>query len=174
MRALPALLRERPDLKAIIVGGDGVSYGARLAEGTWRGYLLRQVGGQLDTSRIAFPGRIDYASFIALLQRSDAHVYLTYPFVASWSLREALACGCAIVASDTAPVHEFLADGQTGLLTPCLDPAGLSERVLTLLADPARAAGLRANARAFAEQRLRMDDYLRNYQSLVAKVVERG
>jgi glycosyltransferase involved in cell wall biosynthesis len=172
MRALPALLRERRNLKAILVGGDGVSYGARLKDTTWRAHMLGQVGGQLDRNRVAFPGKIDYASFIALLQRSDVHVYLTYPFVASWSLREALACGCAIVASDTQPVHEFVADGATGLLTPCLDPARLAERVLTLLADPALAARLRAGACAFAEQHLRMDDYLRNYRSLIGKIMD--
>ena len=171
MRALPALLRERRELKAVLVGGDGVSYGARLKDTTWRDYMLGQLGGAIDLGRVAFPGKIDYAGFVALLQRSDAHVYLTYPFVASWSLREALACGCAIVASDTAPVHEFVADGATGLLTPCLDPAALAERVLGLLADPAQSARLRAGARAFAERHLRMDTYLDSYRSLICKIV---
>ncbi len=171
MRALPRLLRLRPDLKVIMVGGDGVSYGARLANTTWREHLLREVGAYVDPSRIAFPGKVDYRAFVGLLQRSDAHIYLTYPFVASWSLREALACGCAIVASDTAPVHEFVADGQTGLLTPCLDPARLTERVAELLDDPEGTAGLRANARAEAERTLQMDDYIRNYEALIAQVM---
>ncbi len=170
MRALPSLLRQRPNLKAVIVGGDGVSYGARLAGMTWRDFMLGQVGAELDRSRVAFPGKVDYASFIALLQRSDVHVYLTYPFVASWSLREALACGCAIVASDTPPVHEFIEDGSTGLLTPFLDPARLAERVLTVLDDKAASAGLRTGARAFAERYLRLDAYLDNYLSLIGKI----
>lgn len=171
MRALPTLLRARRDVKVIMVGGDGVSYGARLATMSWKEHMLRQVGPHIDMGRVAFPGKVDYGSFTALLQRSDLHVYLTYPFVASWSLREALACGCAIVASDTAPVQEFVADGVTGLLTPCLDPARLAERVLTLLEDRSEAARLRANARAFAEQQLRLDEYLRNYESLIASVM---
>ncbi|HYZ62115.1 MAG TPA: glycosyltransferase, partial [Acetobacteraceae bacterium] len=174
MRALPRLLRARPDVKAILVGGDDVSYGARIANMTWREFMMREVGAQLDPARVSFPGKIDYADFLRLLQRSDAHVYLTYPFVASWSLREALACGCAVVASDTAPVHEFVADGVNGLLTPCLDPARLAERVLELLEDGARAAQFRANARQVAEQTLRMDDYLSNYQALIAWVLERA
>ncbi len=171
MRALPRLLRLRPDLKVIMVGGDGVSYGAGLANTTWREYLTREVGAYIDPSRIAFPGKVDYRAFVGLLQRSDAHVYLTYPFVASWSLREALACGCAIVASDTAPVHEFVADRRTGLLTPCLDPVRLAEQVAELLEDQEQTTRLRASARAFAERTLRMDDYIRGYEVLIAEVM---
>ena len=169
MRALPTLLRERPRLKAIVVGGDGVSYGATLQGVSWRHYMLAQIGG-LDPARVLFPGKIDYVAFIALLQRSDAHVYLTYPFVASWSLREALACGCAIVGSDTAPVREFVTEGVTGLLTPCLDPARLAERVIEILDDPAMAQGLREGARAFAEATLGLDDCLRRYGALIEGV----
>lgn len=171
MRALPRLLRGRPDLKVILVGGDGVSYGARLVDTTWREHMLAEVGSVLDPDRVAFPGKIDYREFIRLLQRSDAHVYLTYPFVASWSLREALACGCAIVGSDTAPVHEFIADGVNGLLTPCLDPALLAGRVLAVLEDEAGAARLRVNARRAAEATLSMPTYLRHYEALIADVV---
>ena len=167
MRALPILLRERPRLKAIVVGGDGVSYGASLRDMSWRQYMLAQVGG-LDPGRVLFPGKIDYAAFIALLQRSDAHVYLTYPFVASWSLREAMACGCAIVGSDTAPVREFVTDGVSGLLTPCLDPGRLAERVIEVL--DGRGGALRAGARAFAERALRLDDHLRRYEALIERV----
>jgi glycosyltransferase involved in cell wall biosynthesis len=174
MRALPAILRERRDVKVVMVGGDGVSYGARLANMTWREFMLAEVGTALDMSRIAFAGKINYGAFLGLLQRSDAHVYLTYPFVASWSLREALACGCAIVASDTSPVHEFVADRVTGLLTPCLDPGRLAWTVLELLARPEAAAQLRANARAFAESHLRMDAYLASYEKLIASVIQNG
>ena len=170
MRALPRLLRLRPDLKVILVGGDGVSYGASIAGLTWREYMMREVGSYIDPARVAFAGRVGYRAFVRMLQRSDAHVYLTYPFVASWSLREALACGCAVVASDTPPVHEFVADGQTGLLTPCLDPAALARRVQEVLEDQAQTARLRANARAFAERTLRMDSYIAAYEALIADV----
>ncbi len=170
MRALPRLLRERPDLHVVMVGGDGVSYGARLAEGTWKERLLGEVG-PLDAQRVLFPGRLDYDSYLRLLQRSDCHVYFTYPFVASWSLREALACGCAIVASDTAPVLEFVADRETGLLSPFLDPGALADRVLELLEDRALAAGLRAAARVHAEATLSMPDYLDAYEALITRVV---
>jgi glycosyltransferase involved in cell wall biosynthesis len=171
MRALPSLLQARPDVKVALVGGDGVSYGARLQEGTWREHMLREVGPSLDLDRVQFCGRLDYADYLRLLQRSDAHVYLTYPFVASWSLREALAIGCAIVASDTAPVQEFVAHGQTGLLTPFLQPAALSLRIQEVLGDTVLAARLRAGARTYAEQHLRMQDHLTGYTRLIDSLV---
>ena len=171
MRALPIMLRGRPRLKAVIVGGDGVSYGAALREMSWRAYMLAEVG-PLDPGRVLFAGKVKYATFIALLQRSDAHVYLTYPFVASWSLREAMACGCAIVGSDTAPVREFVEDGVSGVLTPCLEPVRLAERVVEVLEDRALAGSIRAGARGFAERELRMDGYLRRYGALIESLVQ--
>ena len=171
MRALPSLLRARSDVQVALVGSDGVSYGARLPDSTWREHMLREVGASLDMDRVHFCGRMDYADYVRLLQRSDAHVYLTYPFVASWSLREALAIGCALVVSDTLPVQEFVSHGQTGLLTPFLDPARLSLRVQEMLEDASLAARLRRGARAWAEQHLRMGDHLRGYERLIDALV---
>lgn len=173
MRALPRILGERTDAHAVLVGGDGVSYGARLAEGTWREWLLREVGGQLPPGRVHFPGRLGYEDYLRLMQRSDAHVYLTYPFVASWSLREALACGCAVVGSDTAPVREFIRDGVNGLLAPFLDPAALAERVLEVLGNAALAARLRAGARRRAEAKLQLADHIAGYDALIGRLTRR-
>ena len=171
MRALPRILRARPDVRVVLVGGDGVSYGARLAQGNWRERMLTELGGRLDTSRIHFPGKVAYTDYVRLLQRSDAHVYITYPFVASWSLRESMACGCAIVASDTAPVQEFVTDGQTGLLTPCLDSAKLADRVLHVLEGGPEIVRLRHAARLWAETNLRMTDHIARYEALIAETV---
>ncbi len=170
MRALPRILGERGDIQAVLVGGDGVSYGARLAEGTWREWLLREVGDRLPPGRIHFAGRVSYEDYLRLLQCSDAHVYLTYPFVASWSLREALACGCALVGSDTAPVREFVQDGVNGLLAPLLDPARLAERVLEVLKDETLAAHLRQGARRYAETKLRLTDHITAYGTLIRRL----
>ena len=117
-----------------------------------------------------FPGRLDYATYVRLLQRSDAHVYLTYPFVASWSLREALAMGCAVVASDTPPVQEFIDDGCNGLLAPFLDPKRLAVRILQVMEDRPLSGRLREGARRFAEQNLSMADYLAAYEVLIARL----
>lgn len=171
MRALVPILQERPDLRAVLVGGDGVSYGARLVGTTWREYMMREVGEKLDLSRIHFPGRIDYEDYIRLLQRSDAHVYITYPFVASWSLREALSMGCVVVGGDAAPVLEFVKHGENGLIVPSLEPEAVARQVLDVLEKPALARKLRANARAYAEQHLRLDDYIAGFEALVGRMV---
>lgn len=151
MRSLPELLRRRPDAHVMIVGGTGVSYGAAPPEGqSWHRIFLDEVKADLDPARVHFLGAVPYAQFIALLQLSSVHVYLTYPFVLSWSLLEAMSAGCAIVASDTQPLREAIVDGETGRLIPFFDQAALVDRVADLLGDPEERARLGANARAFA------------------------
>jgi glycosyltransferase involved in cell wall biosynthesis len=158
MRALPDLLSARPDAKVVIVGGDDVSYGAKLVGTTWREHFQRELLGRYDASRVLLPGQIPYDVYVRMLQRSDAHVYLTYPFVPSWSLREALACGCALVAADVEPVAEFVSDGKNGLLVPCLDHANLARTILNLLEDDRLNKRLRAGARKYAEKHLDLND----------------
>ncbi|MDE2515187.1 MAG: glycosyltransferase [Rhodospirillales bacterium] len=176
MRTLPRLLAARADLRVVIVGGDGVSYGnpppqdGKWQGKTWREAMLAELGGRIDLSRVHFSGRLDYQEYIRLLQRSDAHVYLTYPFVASWSLREALAMGCAVVGSDTEPVREFITHEQNGLLTPFFDQRQLSDSILRLIEDQPLAKRLRANARRYAEENLAMADYLDRYQALIGRL----
>jgi len=151
-----------------------VSYGSKPAEGTWRAKLTQEIGGELDPARVVFPGRVDYATYLQLLQRSDAHVYLSFPFVASWSLREAIATGCALVGSDTPTVREFITHNRTGLLTPFHDPRGVADSVLCLLEDTKLASRLRANARKWAEANLAMPTYLKAYERLIRQVVRGG
>ena len=166
MRALPKLLA-RPDVKVVMLGGDDVSYGARLTNSTWRQHFTEQLQGSYDTSRVLMPGQLDYDTYLSLLQRSDAHIYLTYPFVASWSLREALACGCALVAADVEPVAEFVTHNQNGLLVPGLDSTILAETVLDLLESPRRAETLRQGARSYAEIHLDMKTHLAAFEARI-------
>jgi glycosyltransferase involved in cell wall biosynthesis len=170
MRALPAVLATRPDVKVVLVGGDDVSYGQRLANSTWRAHFQRELAGKYDASRVLLPGQLPYADYLRLLQRSDAHVYLTYPFVASWSLREALACGCAVVAADVDPVREFVTHNRNGLLTPPLDPAALANNVLALLEDDKLNQRLRRAARRYAERHLDMDQHIAAFTARVAEL----
>ena len=174
MRTLPDLMAARPDVKVVMVGGDDVSYGARLPEGTWREKLQKEMAGKYDESRLLLPGQIPYETYIRLLQRSDTHVYLTYPFVASWSLREAMACGCAIVASHVESVAEFITHGRNGLLVPGLDPKTLARSVLELLEDDKLNRRLRAGARRFAERHLDMQHYLTAMQATIAQITRGG
>ena len=171
MRALPRLLAARPDLKVIMVGGDDVSYGARLADGSWREHFQKELAGKYDAGRVLFAGQIPYPDYLRLLQRSDAHLYLSYPFVASWSLREALAAGCVVVASDVEPVREFVTDDKTGVIVPGLDHDRIADTVLELLDDQRRSRRLRKGARVFAEAELSLDDYLGRYEALIAGII---
>ncbi|MDB5751716.1 MAG: glycosyl transferase, group 1 [Ramlibacter sp.] len=154
MRMLPKLQGLRPNARVVIVGGDDVSYGRRLAEGD--SYRLRyrsEVEGQVDWARVFFVGKLPYADYLKVLQVSSAHVYLTYPFVLSWSALEAMAAGCLMVASRTAPVQEVVEDGVTGVLVDFFDAEALASRLAQVLADPAAFAGLRLKARELVQQR---------------------
>ncbi len=149
MRMLPAIQKARPGAVTLIVGGDDVSYGAAPKQGgTWRDLMLREVGDRLDLGRIAFLGRIPYESYRRLLQVSRVHVYLTYPFVLSWSMLEALAAECLVIGSSTPPVKEALRHGDNGLLADFFDIEGWVRIVTKALADPAAFAPLRKAARA--------------------------
>ena len=157
MRALPQLLRLRPNAQVLLVGSDGVSYGAKPpANQTWKQIFIDEVRGQIsdaDWQRVHFLGRLNYPQFLTMLQISSVHVYLTYPFVLSWSLIEAMSSGCAIVASDTAPVREAIEDGVTGHLLPFFDPQAWAHGIDTLLNDPAQRLRLGAQARQRAVDR---------------------
>jgi len=170
MRALPDILAARPDVRVVMVGGDGVSYGAKPSQGTWRKRMMAELGARIDPDRVAFPGRVDYATHVRLLQRSNAHVYLSYPFVASWSLREALACGCTVIGADTEMVREFVRPERTGLLVPFHEPTALARSVLRVLEDRALSRRLGHAARRFAEASLDMRAYLASYEALIDRL----
>jgi glycosyltransferase involved in cell wall biosynthesis len=139
MRALPRLLKERPKAKVLIVGGDEVSYGARAPKGkTWKQIFIDEVRGRIPTplwDNVHFLGRIPYDRFVRLLQVGRVHLYLTYPFVLSWSLFESMSCEAAIVASATAPVQEALTHDATARLVDFFDGDALVDQAIDLLED---------------------------------------
>ena len=148
MRSLPAILERRPNAHVLIVGGDEVSYGARLPKGqSYRQLLRDELGDTLDLRRVHFLGKVPYPVFLKILQISRVHVYLTYPFVLSWSMLEAMAAGCLLIASRTAPVEEVIHDGENGLLVDFFKPVEIAERVVTALEDRTLFTALRENAR---------------------------
>jgi glycosyltransferase involved in cell wall biosynthesis len=148
MRALPLLQRLRPQAHVIIVGGDGAGYGAGPPKGmSWRQVFLREVADRIDLQRIHFVGRLPHPVLTQLMQVSSAHVYLTYPFVLSWSLLEAMSVGCLVIGSDTAPVREVLEHGRNGLLADFFDAEALAHCIAEALAGRTELAPLRAAAR---------------------------
>ena len=154
MRALPDILRRRPKALVVIVGGDGVSYGASAPAGTsWKQLYLDEVRDQLDMSRVIYTGRMAYGDYLRLLQVSACHVYLTYPFVLGWSCVEALASGALVVGSQTAPVQEVIQHGVNGLLVDFFDTQALADQVVDVLDKPQQHTALRQAARVQAVQR---------------------
>ncbi|GAA0745877.1 glycosyltransferase family 4 protein [Ideonella azotifigens] len=129
MRALEKIQQQHPSCHAVIVGGDGVSYGRKPKDAAnWREQMLRDV--KLDPLRTHFMGRIPRAEYIKVLQISSAHVYLSYPFVLSWSLLEAMACGTPLIASNTSPVREVLVHGRNARLVKFFDAGALAHEAL--------------------------------------------
>lgn len=158
MRTLPSILQINPNAHVVVVGGNDVSYGARpdparYGKRSWKDIFIAENSSRFSTqdlSRVHFVGKLAYPQFVGLLQLSTVHVYLTYPFVLSWSLLEAMSVGCAIVASDTQPLHEAIRHNETGRLVNFFDTAALADEVCALLADPAARQRLGQNARTFA------------------------
>jgi glycosyltransferase involved in cell wall biosynthesis len=154
MRALPRILRERPNVTVLIVGGDEVSYGAAAPPGkSWKQIFFDEVKDQIDASRVHFLGRVPYETYLKVLQVSACHVYFSYPFVLGWSCIEAMSAGCLVVGSTTAPVQEVIEHEKNGLLVDFFDTEALAESVIDVLARPASFAHLRIAARATAVAR---------------------
>lgn len=154
MRAIPEIQRRRPNARIVIVGGDGVSYSPSPPAGhTWRSRLLRELEGEIDLSRVRFTGRLAYDEYLGLLRRSAVHVYLTYPFVLSWSLLEAMSAGCRVVGSRTPPVQEVIEDGCNGLLADFLSPAEIAAKVDEALSGRIDAKRMRESARRTVVER---------------------
>jgi glycosyltransferase involved in cell wall biosynthesis len=165
MRALERIQKAHSTCHAVIVGGDDVSYGKRPSNASnWREKMLKEV--VVDPDRTHFLGRVSRSQFIRVLQASAVHAYLTYPFVLSWSLLESMACGAAIVASDTAPVRDAIRDGANGRLIDFFQISTWSQRVLEGLAGDD--AVIRARRQAVCDtQRFAAEGAVRNYERLL-------
>ena len=146
MRAIGELCRMRPNAHVVVIGGDAISYGNPLADGrTYKEQLLGEVA--IDESRVHFLGKVPYPVFRSALYISSAHVYLTFPFVLSWSMLEAMAAECLVIGSKTGPVEEVIIDGLNGLLVDFHDHHALAERIAAVLAKPRDYDPLRREAR---------------------------
>jgi Glycosyltransferase len=167
MHALPKILERRPSARIVVVGGNGVSYGSK-PKGfkSWRDAMLAEV--HLDTSRVHFIERLAYDDLLTLFRISRAHVYLTYPFVLSWSCLEAMACGTLVIGSDTPPVREVIEHGKNGLLTDFFDADALAEQAIDALARPNRYDALKREARKTMIERYDVHKCVRDQLTFIA------
>jgi glycosyltransferase involved in cell wall biosynthesis len=137
MRAARRIYREYPDVLFVVVGSDRICYGGdqkHIRHQTFREHVMAR--DDYDASKFLFTGLVPVPTLVDLLSLSDLHIYLTVPFVLSWSLMNALACGCTVLASNTAPVVEMIAEGDNGLLCDFFDVDGLASRAIEVLKDP--------------------------------------
>ena len=175
IRAIPDLQRLCPEARIVIVGDTkGVSYGAGCPDGEWGDRFFAEIKGRYDPSQVHCTGTLPYQQFLPLLQLSACHVYLTYPFVMSWSLLESMACGCAVVGSDTAPVREVIRDGVNGLLVDFFSPIDLASAVAEMLSDRERAVAFGEAARATVENRYDLDSCVSRHLALMNLVASGG
>ena len=148
IRSIPAILKSSPNAQVVIVGGhEGVSYGKQPPVSNWKDLSLAQIDGKYDVSRLHFTGNLSYNDYLKLLKLSACHVYLTYPFVLSWSMLEAMSIGLPIVGSSTPPVQEVIRDGHNGVLVDFFSPSEIANAVVELLSNRRYAESLGCEAR---------------------------
>lgn len=169
MAAASEIQKMRPNAHIVVVGEDRVAYGKKLPEG--ESFLKKALAdNEFDQSRLHITGRLSRAQFIEVLQISSVHIYLTAPFVLSWSMMEAMSAGCLILGSDTEPVRELVEHGANGLLADFYDVEGIAKRAAEILASPAEFAPLRAAARQTILDRYAMTDILPRKESLLTSL----
>lgn len=173
MRALAEIQRRRSRCRALVVGGDGVSYGYPTLPGTtYRETMLRELDGKLDLSRVHFLGQVPYEIYVNLLQVSSVHIYLTYPFVLSWSFIEAMAAGCLMIGSNTPPVLEAIEDRINGLVVDFFSPSAIADGVDEVFEHVDRMQVLRQRARQTAQERFDLKTrQLPRWKQLISEII---
>ncbi len=159
MRAVEKLLKKRPNAQVIIAGEDRICYGPKLSGTTFKEMMLKELS-DLDMNRVHFVGGLPFNEYVKLLQISSAHVYLTYPFVLSWSMLDAMSVGCCIVASNTEPVLEFMKDNYNALFVDFYDVDGLVKKVEYALDNKDKMQEIRHNARKTIVENYALKDLL--------------
>lgn len=173
IEAVAYIQERRPNCHVVVVGSERVCYGKSLPNGeSYKAHMLKKV--PLDMSRIHFVGALPYGQYLKVIQASDAHIYLTRPFVLSWSMIESMSTGCLIVGSDTPPVREVIKDGYNGLLVDFFSPKQIADRVDEVLDHPDRMAEIRQRARETVVERYNLSDLLSQQLKLITEVANRS
>lgn len=169
MKAAERLLKKRPNIHIVIAGEDRVCYGTPLKEGTYKQLMQKEL--DLDLNRVHFVGRLPLNEYLKLLQISSAHVYLTYPFVLSWSMLDAMATGCCLIASQTPPVEEVVNDNYNGLLFDFYDTSELVKKIEYTLENKEKMKTLRQNARKTIVENYALKDLLPQHIDYIKNLI---
>jgi glycosyltransferase involved in cell wall biosynthesis len=152
MESLPYVLEGVRDCHVVIAASERICYGKPLPDGkSYKDMMLEKV--PLDLSRVHFVGSLPYGQYRKVLQASSVHVYLTRPFILSWSMLEAMSCGCVVVGSNTGPVQEVIKDGVNGILTEFLAPKDISAKIIGALTYPSFTKEIQKRARETIEKK---------------------
>ena len=169
MRAIEILMQKHPKAHFLMIGGDDVSYGAKLSGGkTYRQKMLHELN--LDNERIYWYGKVPYSQMINILKHSMAHIYMSVPFVLSWSFIEAMALGCPIVASDVSMLREVITDKHNALMVQFFKPEDIAEKTSILLNKPELRKKYSINARKTALEKYSLDKLLPVYEKLIGDI----
>lgn len=177
IESLKTVLRERPNAQVLMVGEDTpkVSYGAHRQDGKgWLSHLKDEIGDQIDWSRVHAIGKIEHSLLREIYRITRVHVYLTYPFVLSWSMLEAMSCGALIIASETSPVQEVISNEQNGILVNFHSPDKLAEKIIDALAKPEKYLHIRKNARITIKDKYELKGCIVKQLSLIDAVANKA
>jgi glycosyltransferase involved in cell wall biosynthesis len=152
------IARERSDVLFVIAGDERAYYGwdhFHTGGKPFKDWTLER--STIDRSRLLFLGHVPPETLADVLRRSDLHLYLTVPFVVSWSLFNALSTGLVVLGADIDPIIEVIEPGVTGLVAPLFDVDLMAETALRVLNDPAEFAPLGRAGRRRIEERYGLD-----------------
>jgi len=172
MEAASIIQKRRPDCHIVVGGYDSSFYSGIRPDGkTYKEYMLENL--QLDLSKIHFTGFLSYKNYLKLLQASHVHIYLTYPYILSWSLLEAMATGCLVIGSDTEPVREVIQDGENGLLADFFSPQQIADRVDEVFAQPEKMKIIREKARKTIQKKYNIQNLLAEQLDLINRMIKK-
>jgi len=172
MEAASIIQKHRPDCHIVVAGHDSSFYSEIRSDGkSYKEYMLENLS--LDLSRIHFTGFLSYISYSKLLQASNVHIYLTYPYVLSWSLLESMATGCLVIGSDTAPVREVIKDGENGLLADFFSPAQIADKVDEAFSNPEKMKIIKEKARKTIQENYNIQNLLFEQIQLINRMINK-
>jgi glycosyltransferase involved in cell wall biosynthesis len=149
MRCIPLLQKQNPQAHIIIMGKDVTVYGnyKKLSAGSFKNHMLQELGDSIDYNKVHFVDWLDYASYKLVIELSTVHVYLTAPFILSWSMLEVMSVEGCVVGSNTTPVTEVIKNDYNGVLVDFFSPEAIASKVTALLNDKSKRQLIGKNAR---------------------------
>jgi len=170
METVEKLCKLDPELQFVVVGRPRAAYSTGTGDGpSYRDQAMQKY--DCDWSRVHFCGKLVYDDYLQVLRNTSVHIHLSMPLFLSWSLLEAMACGCTIIGSSNAPVNEVIQHNENGYLAPFFDSDEIASQTLTLLKDRALATRLGQAARQTVIQDYEVKKCTEKWKSLILRTI---